>query len=278
MSDRRDIEPVRQPRAQVQQLNAELAAERERLREAEAALAAEQAAVNAFRMHCRLTIGDWVETVLALRAEREGCITQLRLLRQALEREEPAAAANEDASETAAHDPLLDRIIADWEDTAAQRAAEKRLYRELARRFHPDLAATTVERAYRTNMMAAVNVAYQRHDVGTLRDLAGELDPALVAALDTSATDQIRRLREQILKCRRRQRKVAQQLETLRQEHTAQLWRKAQEIDVADDGNWWQEVAHSLAVLGDQLRLEIATLREETDRLEAQPAAIEEEE
>jgi hypothetical protein len=48
----------------------------------------------------------------------------------------------------------------------------KTLYRELAKRFHPDLAATEAERQWRTPRMAEVNVAYAARDLATLQKFA----------------------------------------------------------------------------------------------------------
>lgn len=47
----------------------------------------------------------------------------------------------------------------------------KALYRDLARRFHPDLAETEQERAERTHMMTLVNQAYQERDIDMLEAL-----------------------------------------------------------------------------------------------------------
>ncbi len=50
------------------------------------------------------------------------------------------------------------------------------LYRELAKRFHPDLAATEAERAWRTPRMAEVNAAYSARDLAALQRLAAMAD------------------------------------------------------------------------------------------------------
>ncbi|MFF3288659.1 J domain-containing protein [Streptomyces sp. NPDC003023] len=50
----------------------------------------------------------------------------------------------------------------------------RKLYRELARRSHPDLAQDETERARREEFIARVNAAYALGDEGKLKDLAGE--------------------------------------------------------------------------------------------------------
>ncbi len=60
----------------------------------------------------------------------------------------------------------------------------RRLYRDLARRYHPDLTRTDVERRRREPLMQRVNAAMREHDVAALRDLfrqAEVTDPAFEA-------------------------------------------------------------------------------------------------
>ncbi|MBI5671047.1 MAG: J domain-containing protein [Chloroflexi bacterium] len=63
----------------------------------------------------------------------------------------------------------------------------KRLYRALARRYHPDLAKNPADRDYRTRLMVLINEAYEGRDLEALQLLAeqpGTASPDLpVAAL-----------------------------------------------------------------------------------------------
>ncbi|MCZ7669910.1 MAG: hypothetical protein M5U34_23380 [Chloroflexi bacterium] len=56
------------PKEQVRQLQTELSQIRQKLNQTEAELAQEQAAVNAFRMHCRLKLDSLVDML-----QRAGC-------------------------------------------------------------------------------------------------------------------------------------------------------------------------------------------------------------
>ena len=76
-------------RERIKRLKHELAEALAELRKAEAIVAKEQAAVNRFRMHCRLKIGAWVDEVLEQRAERQRLLTQLELRRQSAEFDTP---------------------------------------------------------------------------------------------------------------------------------------------------------------------------------------------
>jgi hypothetical protein len=60
------------------------------------------------------------------------------------------------------------------EPDATTKVELKSLYRELAKRFHPDLAAGDPERETRGARMAEINAAYARGDLQSLRRAAGE--------------------------------------------------------------------------------------------------------
>ena len=87
----------------------------------------------------------------------------------------------------------------------------KALYRELAKRYHPDLAATDAEREWRTPRMAAVNAIYAARDLAALQKLAAQKDDVAMpapkidsrAALITSLQREIERLDELIEKLER---------------------------------------------------------------------------
>jgi hypothetical protein len=259
----------------------ELLAAQEELRVAEAELAAEQAAVNAFRMHARLMLDDLADSIDALRAEKQALLTRLELLRQdaataageGAADDDPAGPTGESERATAGGQPS-DSPADDPDDlpaptpTPRDKAAEKRLYRELARRFHPDLAEGAAELAYRTAMMTAVNAAYTAGDAQALYDLAGELAPGEIRELADIEVGETRRLRERIMQCRRRRRKVARQLEMLREDKTARLWRKARELDGGNE-DWWSAVRRDLAAARARLEDEVATLRLEVEAEEA---------
>ncbi len=248
------------PQPQMVDLQEEWARVRRALAEAEAELAQEQAAINAFRMHCRLKLDALIDDLLALQTEKQACITQLELLRQA---QDLGVALDDDFWETVDHmvdDPEPEEELLLPTDTPRDKVAEKRIYRELARRFHPDLAETAVEQAYRTSIMAAVNAAYTAGDTQALYDLAGELDPAEMAELAGIESPAARKLRQRILRARRRRRRVQQQLQTLREENTARLYYKAQALDEGSE-DWWSLVRRELEDAIARRQEDVATLK-----------------
>jgi hypothetical protein len=76
------LQPVKSKTQQARDLVTELREAQEALRRAEADLAEEQAAVNAFRMHARLMLDDLADAIGALRAEKQSLLTRLELMRQ----------------------------------------------------------------------------------------------------------------------------------------------------------------------------------------------------
>ena len=247
---------------QTDRLRAELRQAQEALRAAEAELAAEQAAVNAFRMHARLMLDDLADAIQTLRARKQALLTELELQRQAGEPDPLGPEA--EPVDGAPPDPADDLLLPT--DTPRDKTAEKRLYRELARRFHPDLAESAAELAYRTSVMTAVNAAYTAGDIHVLYDLAGELEPGELRELSGIESREVRQLRERLMHCRRRQRKVGRQLEELRRENTARLWRKARELDEPTD-NWWASVRRELGAARARLEAEVAALETEAAQL-----------
>ncbi len=264
------IEPVLTPREQQEKWQVEFDAAREALVTAEAELAAYQAEVNAFRMHCRLKLDDLVDELLALNGEKQNCLTRLRLLRQ----EQEAEAMMDEADPLR---PLPDDFFTDEPDpdlllptdVPRDKAAEKRLYRELARRFHPDLVNTAVARDYATMMMTAVNNAYEKHDIQALYDLAGELEPEAMAELEGIETPAIRKLRQQVMQVQRRLRKVKRQMKLLHRENTARLYHRAQRLEEQGD-NWWDIVRRELEAAIERRQQEIARLQKQLAWLETE--------
>jgi hypothetical protein len=65
----------------------------------------------------------------------------------------------------------------------------KKVYRELARRYHPDLAVDEADRAHRTAKMTAVNDAYKAGSLAELLALAAEKDTPPVTPIAHPPTD-----------------------------------------------------------------------------------------
>lgn len=70
----------------------------------------------------------------------------------------------------------------------------KRLYRELARRYHPDLTTDAAERERRNSLMADINAAYSDGDIDALRALAAQ--PQDTSAAEPLAAIELRHLQQ----------------------------------------------------------------------------------
>jgi hypothetical protein len=75
----------------------------------------------------------------------------------------------------------------------------KRLYRDLARRFHPDLGTNDAERARRTEIMNHINEAYQAQDLETLELVAAQKDAKDDSPLAALTLRQLRKTRDSLL-------------------------------------------------------------------------------
>ncbi len=110
--------------------------------------------------------------------------------------------------------------------TPATEAQIKKLYRKLARHFHPDLAQDDAERKHRTDKMAAINDAYAARSVMELMALAREMEGAQAGSLPgTGKTDEemVRVLEKEIQRCHRRLREIDLEMNQLHTHHLVEL-------------------------------------------------------
>ncbi len=108
--------------------------------------------------------------------------------------------------------------------SADESAELKRLYRQLARRFHPDFALDEADRSYRTGIMMAINAAYAMGDLGRLEELALEPDSQPQLATDQ---DLIEALLKEWHRCRRRMEEIELEFVRLEAHPSAELMRRA---------------------------------------------------
>ena len=195
-----EIQPVPNKNKDQSTLVSELEEAQRILLEAEGELAKEQAEVNAFRMHCRLKLDSWIDRLLILQTEKQSLLIRLELYRQAQDFGIPFGEGDafwQGEGESSSYDDDEELILPT--DVPHDKEAEKRLYRRLARKFHPDLGNTALEVAYRTEMMSAINQAYATDNVQALYDLADQLEPSELSELSAITSPQIRQLQRQLI-------------------------------------------------------------------------------
>jgi hypothetical protein len=93
----------------------------------------------------------------------------------------------------------------------------KRLYRQLARRYHPDLAQDRDEIQYRTKKMAALNEAYASRSLTELAALASETQPGSMERTDHNRTtvEMIKALEKELAQVRRRTLLIQNEIQNL---------------------------------------------------------------
>jgi hypothetical protein len=99
-----------------------------------------------------------------------------------------------------------------------------RLYRELAKRFHPDRARTEADRARRTAIMLTINVAYSERDLLTLQAMARDADASDPAAAVLSEAERVQWAQRVIARMTVQIDELEEQIKLLRQSETFQMW------------------------------------------------------
>ena len=100
----------------------------------------------------------------------------------------------------------------------------KRLYRQLARRFHPDLADTEEERVYRTQKMVAINDAYAARSLVELIAIADRVGNLIeTQPRQQTETQMIAALQAELKRCQRRLQEIERELRQLPQRPSVAL-------------------------------------------------------
>lgn len=100
-----------------------------------------------------------------------------------------------------------------------------RLYRELAKRFHPDRARSEKERDRRTVVMLKINVAYSERDLVTLQAMAREADTGDPTTTMLSETERVTWAHRVITRMDMQITELTEQIQLLRQSETYQMWK-----------------------------------------------------
>jgi hypothetical protein len=199
-------------------LEEQLAQLRQQIEAAEAELVAREAELvdlrvemSAFQLDYEVKVGRKYEALEATEATIARCKQRIEAHRQWGNGGPPMGWGGEP------HVPVEEQYRRTWVDPpppsrwfdpppmdAATVTEIKSLYRQLCRRFHPDLAQDPEERAWRTEMMAAVNAAYEAMSVTELQALAARPDRAAAARGETgrqrrdALRDRLRQIRARL--------------------------------------------------------------------------------
>jgi len=168
---------------QLAALRDEIEAAEAELVDREAELADLRVEMHAFQLKYEVLVGRKMQALEQLDAAIARCKKQISDYRQWGGRARPTTTDGQ------AFVPVEEQYRRTWQDPpppgpwfppppvpAAATKNLKTLYRQLCRRFHPDLTRDPRERAWRTDMMAAVNAAYDAQSLTELQALAARPD------------------------------------------------------------------------------------------------------
>lgn len=123
-----------------------------------------------------------------------------------------------------------EEVIREMQRNRANRMPEagsaelKRRYRDLARRFHPDLAPSDDERAMRQEIMLRINHAWQCQDLEALRELDHELETHLAGWSASHWAHRVAWARRECERLDSEARGLVVRLRQLRNSETFPLW------------------------------------------------------
>ena len=110
-----------------------------------------------------------------------------------------------------------------------------RLYRELAKRHHPDLARTSAERERRAELMLRVNVAYRDRDLTTLQSIYLEVQLDAPLSSEELCRQRLAWTRHEIARFDREIRAVRMRIGSLITTDTYNLWKAHEQGEPALD-------------------------------------------
>jgi predicted nucleic acid-binding Zn-ribbon protein len=214
----------------------QLARLRQQIEAAEAELANREAKLvdlrvelSAFRLEYDTRVGRKVTELEEVEAEIQRCQQRISQYRQW------GAGGPPKTRTGAAYVPAEEQYRRTWQQPeeppspppakpvdAATKAQIKKLYRQLCRRFHPDLTQDAAERAWRTEMMTAVNAAYAARSLVELQALTEKPDRS--PSVETGTDEQrLAALRDRLQQIQRRLREVEQEIRELTNSPTMQM-------------------------------------------------------
>lgn len=208
---------------QLARLRRQIAAAEAALVEREAELAELRVEVASFELRYEMLVGRRLAALKEVEAAIAACQRQLQASRR-WGREGPPLGWDGEP-----YVPVDEQYRRTWRDPAppgssftppaelatqsAARQDLKGLYRQLCRRFHPDLTQDPAERAWRTEMMAAVNAAYAAGSRTELEALA--MTPHRGAEPEAMSAGRLEALQDRLTYLRRKLREVEGEIDAL---------------------------------------------------------------
>ncbi len=255
-------------RLELTRLRRELEEAQKSLSVAQAELDQRNAEIRLLERRIRIRLGRLVDSLAVLEEEIEGY--EVELARRSspmdinsgyLPVEEQYRRVWNTSSDPAVDKPQSESPAIHFDLTDEKQV--KRLYRQLARRYHPDLAQDRNEIQYRTKKMAALNEAYASRSLTELAALASEAKPSSkdLSYRASTTAEMITALLKELAQVRRQTSLIQNEIQNL---HNSPVIRLSLETKLA------QQVGRDLlGEMAKNLRVTIAVKQRERDELRA---------
>jgi hypothetical protein len=220
----------------------ELLRKREELASVRAALAERELELADLHAQLRSFEGRYLRQVGVLYAELDDWEAKIAELEATLR---PSATANQQAQETRKRAEETHEATHGEASKARdfQPSADlKSLFREAAKRLHPDFSKDEADRLLRTRLMAQANAAYSHGDAETLQRILDEFGNSPESVQGEGIGAELARIIRQIHQARKNIAAIENELSSLRVSEIAQLKRDV-EIAQQDDRDLLAELA-----------------------------------
>jgi len=259
----------------VKRLRTQLEKVHQALVDAEAELVDQKADIQAFEFEFAAHVGQLLDQLAAIEAQVNDYLARIQQMRDETQFGAGYESVDRQFERTWHTTPQKEIIAPQSKPPATPNEAQiKKLYRRLARAFHPDMAQDDADRVYRTTMMAAINDAYAARSMAELmameQELVGQREKQETAVSPRDAlsdADMILALQNEIKRCRRRLQEIELEMQTL---HNRSMVVLALDVKLAK-----QEGRNVLDEMAADLERRIARKTVERDMLRSQFSNLE---
>jgi hypothetical protein len=243
----------------------ELLRKREELASVRAALAERELELADFRAQLMSFEGRYLRQVGILYAELDNWEAKIAEIEASLK---PSATANQRAQETRKRAEETHEATHGEASKARDfqpSAGLKSLFREAAKRIHPDFAKDEADRELRTRLMAHVNEAYSQGDADALQRILDDFGNLPESVQGEGVGAELVRIIRQIHQAKKNIAAIEQKLTALRTSEIALL---RQDVEVAQDQgrDLFEEIAATMREQIAQAKSQYAVLRREAEQ------------
>ncbi len=208
-------------------LRTELTRVQDELIDAETELADQMADIRAFETEFEARVGFLMTQLAALEGEVNDYLDRIQQRRNESVFGSQYRSADEQFRRTWQQSTKPAAAPPPPPPSADEKVQLKKLYRQLARRFHPDLAVSEADRLYRTEKMSGINDAYAARSLTELLVFAAEMETTGAEPVEArpgqTEADMVQALEKEIRRCRRRIREIDLEMQNLHNRASVEL-------------------------------------------------------